>query len=97
MEEKKLSTVLLGKMDIMDKKLDTLYNLTGAVGKLVQNGQNGQGQNVVNRNRCPIIKNMTDAQARELLKQGFMPAEVCLISGRKLTVEYLSDMLMKMK
>ena len=43
------------------------------------------------------IKNMTDAQAKDLLAQGLTPQQVHKISNSKFSVEYLVDMQSKLR
>lgn len=43
------------------------------------------------------IKNMTDAQAKDLLVQGLTPQQVHKISNSKFSVEYLIDMQSKIR
>jgi hypothetical protein len=55
-------------------------------------------KNVANKNVCNqfTIKNLTDAQAKDLLvRQGLSPEVVARISDNKFTVQYLINMVQK--
>lgn len=81
------------KVDIMNKKLDAIYrrieqaHVVGGNRGANVNANNNRNHNLTVCNFT--IKNMSDAQAKDLLMQGLTPNDVSVLSNLKFSVQYL--------
>jgi hypothetical protein len=97
----KLKQIIEG-LKILGKQNQSIKADTTEIGRMLQafyqeeRIKNSKNDNRVDYNRPFTIKNMTDAQAKDLLiRQGLSPQLVSKISDNKFTVQYLINMVQK--
>lgn len=90
----KLCKEVSNKMNLIIKNQSYIKADTTQIGQMLQ--QYFQQHNaVINTNVPFVIKNMTEAQAKDLMRQGMLPEVVAVYADGKFSVQYLYALLRK--
>ena len=95
---KEFKTEISNKLDRVLKNQQYIKADTTQIGQMLQDfyRQNPQQNNKSNYRGQFVIKNMTDAQAKDLMvRQGVSPQVVAQLSDNKFTVQYLVSLVQK--